>query len=484
MLGSLSNLAQVSATEDLSKLFQLNSACKHWEKLGESLESKPLLRSSRRKRSHFYFDLFTRASLIVCLIFSSVILFIIFSDSFDEPPPAREFLRDLIQSHDVTFDVLGSPGCTKHNWDHLNVVTYNCGDPPGTRTLTRMIGACDKTIYVTCPSECPYPSVCTAPLAAYSYEATIHHPRYEWPNQAGYCGAVSITIIAQSYGIWLSQHFIRMHAPRNEYSEYDKGWGSEVDHHNIEETLANLKLDIDAWPWRTTNSSTEYFKFLQKNLVKKFPLVWFLILHGDPNIESPGIHYNHVEPIFGFYSNHSLDEYHPENVIVHASDWDELHYYRSFESLPDKLDFSGNCKNAPDAAGHNEAYPCIDDDGPNFAYAIKGLIDPKNRMIRISLDVHTAFEPNVADGKQAIWFNDPTIQAEEPLTPGKAYSLFRFDADFNDMSMIPVDSDFENSPYTWREDFTATSDDFLYTDSKPIRSDLGVYYALVEQLHP
>merc|ERR1719499_533843 len=124
-----------------------------------------------------------------------------------------------------------------------------------------MIGACDKAIYVTCPVDCPAPSICTPPPAEFKYEAPIHHPRYEWPNQAGYCGAVSVTIIAQSFGIWISQHFVRMHAVPAVNAETDPGWGTEVNHNNMVSTLNNLKLQVDEWPWRNTNSTTEYFKF-------------------------------------------------------------------------------------------------------------------------------------------------------------------------------------------------------------------------------
>jgi len=371
------------------------------------------------------------------------------------------------------------PDCPKDLFDVLYVVSYHCGDPPGTRIKTRLDYACGKTIYIVCPTECPSPSICTPPKAKYSYEANIHHPRYEWADQAGYCGAVSVTIAAQSYGIWISQHFVREFSPQDPLAMHTPGWGNELDHLNTAETLRNLKLDIEEWDWKATNDTEAYMRWMQKQLAQKFPLIWMVILRGDPNIVSPGVHYNHVEPVYGIYSNYSLDEYHPENVIVYASDWDQFHYYRSFESLPDAVPLEGNCKDAQTSPGHNEAYPCIDIPGPNFGYAIKGIIDPKGRAIRISLDVKNPNEPNVSVGLPAIWFENPTVYAEEDLKVGHKYSLFRYD---HDVTKVPTNSDFENSEYTSRKDFTALTSSFAYTDEKPIRSDSGTYYVLVEQI--
>lgn len=369
--------------------------------------------------------------------------------------------------------------CPKEIQDVLYVISYLCGDPPGTRIQTRLDLACGKTIYITCPTSCSYPSTCTPPAAKFGWEANIHHPRYEWSDQAGYCGAVSVTIAAQSFGIWLSQHFIRMFAGPSNLGMVTPGWGQELDHLNMAVTLRNLKLDIDEWPAYTTTNTTEYMMWMQQQLAQKHPLIWLVILRGDPNIVSPGIHYNHVEPVFGIYSNYSLDEYHAENVIVHASDWDQLHYYRTFESLPDAVPLDGNCRESQMQAGHNEAFPCIDIPGPNFGYALKGVRDPKGRTIHISLDVKNPNEPNVSVGMPAIWFHNPTVIGEEPLQIGRSYTLFRFD---DNPAKLPDDSDFENADYTKRYDFTALTTSFSYTDSMPIRSDTGVWYILVEKL--
>ena len=65
---------------------------------------------------------------------------------------------------------------------------------------------------------------------------------------------------------------------------------------------------------------------------------------------------DHVEPMLGIWSNHSLDDLtvYDDDVILHFSDQDTEPYYRPMSTLQDDLGMMGNCKNAGSGFGKNE----------------------------------------------------------------------------------------------------------------------------------
>ena len=71
--------------------------------------------------------------------------------------------------------------------------------------------------------------------------------------------------------------------------------------------------------------------------------------------------YDHVEPIYGIYSKHSLDDatVYDDDIIVHQSDQDDLPYYRRMDTLEDTRKMDGNCASAQAGFGKNEMYPCF-----------------------------------------------------------------------------------------------------------------------------
>ena len=67
--------------------------------------------------------------------------------------------------------------------------------------------------------------------------------------------------------------------------------------------------------------------------------------------------------MWGIYSNHPLDDenVYDDDVILHASDQDQLPYYRPMSTLQDSPFMLGNCKHAQPGFGRNEMYPCFDE---------------------------------------------------------------------------------------------------------------------------
>ena len=72
--------------------------------------------------------------------------------------------------------------------------------------------------------------------------------------------------------------------------------------------------------------------------------------------------FGHVEPVWGIYSNHSLDDptVYPDDVLVHSSDQDLNPYYRPFHTLQDTPKMEGNCREwmAPSTPASGSARAC------------------------------------------------------------------------------------------------------------------------------
>jgi hypothetical protein len=64
---------------------------------------------------------------------------------------------------------------------------------------------------------------------------------------------------------------------------------------------------------------------------------------------------DHVECLYGIFSNHSLDDptVYPDDVVLHTSDQDCFPYYRPMASLEDTPAMEGNCKIARPGFGES-----------------------------------------------------------------------------------------------------------------------------------
>lgn len=74
---------------------------------------------------------------------------------------------------------------------------------------------------------------------------------------------------------------------------------------------------------------------------------------AEHNAYDMGFYYDHVEPVFGIWSNHELSdtEVYDDDWFVMASDYSpdgvkNLGYFRKLDSYPDTFAMDGNCKNA------------------------------------------------------------------------------------------------------------------------------------------
>jgi hypothetical protein len=336
-------------------------------------------------------------------------------------------------------------------------------------------------------NSCVAPGVCTPPND-YKYTAGRDVvPRVQWPDSGGFCGSSSIQAIAQSYGAWISQDLIRKAAPEGG-GHGNPIQGYEILHTNIESALSTLHFKYESWDWENAPQpqGSDYLAWMKQQLVNDNGIVQFVICKGDGHnsygTKDDPIVYDHIEPFWRIYSNHSLDDLtvYDEDIVQHGSDYApdgeaNAGYFRNFSSLLDDTDMEGNCLNAQPGYGKNEMYPCIYET-ITYGYSMMGLDSEEvaaGKTLPLSLFVNCTDEPDVRQREAPALLQGHITVAK--LTAGVSYSVFRWD----DYTTFPTTGSFAASKYSYIYSFEATSNLHDFYDDNLFWSDQSVVYACV-----
>lgn len=263
----------------------------------------------------------------------------------------------------------------------------------------------------------------------------------------------------------------------------DHTQGYEVMPSNVAFTASKLRLAFEEWDYTQPKPQAPAFKrWLKSHLALGRPIVWFPICKGDPHICYPGScpnggHADHVEVMYGLFSNHSLDDpnVYDDDYIVHTSDQDYLPYFRPIHSLQDSILMEGNCKHAGRGFGRNEMYPCFSE-GVTYGLAVTGLAMSSNAttpLLPVSIETPGAvYEPNVRRGATAAKLRaNVTVSG---LTASREYVVFRYDS----TAALP-DGPPNGTGASHRTRFTAAGPTHTFEDASPFSSDGAVYYVAV-----
>lgn len=304
-------------------------------------------------------------------------------------------------------------------------------------------------------------------------------PRRQWTQSGGYCGSLSVQAIALSYGVWISQSVVRMSAADGG-GHGDPNTGYEILHTNLGGALDTLGLTYIEFSSSLYPQSPAYLEWLKEQLAAGHRIIWFIMCKGDSHnsYDLPNATYDHVEPVFGIYSNNLSAPVLGDDVLVHGSDYApdgeaNTGYFRRFDSLVDTTDMAGNCSLAIPVWGKNEMYPCLDL-VHSFGFAVTGLA--RGPTMPISMTVDTLNEPDVAAG-------DPpgpltaTVTVSD-LEVGHRYLLYRFD---RGNAVVPDSIGEYHQEADWVLAFYAPNTSFVWTDSHPILSNTSVAYRAVNQ---
>lgn len=220
---------------------------------------------------------------------------------------------------------------------------------------------------VAASAGCVPPGICVPPQTKYSRVIPGPQPGQQWNINGGFCGAFSVQHAALAWGAWVSQDLVRK-ANRNQNIPHPAPWhgsttlGYEVMPRNVAYTAAALRLNYDEWDYNLPSPQAPAFKrWLKMHLSGGNAIAWFPICKGDSHVCYPescpnGGACDHVEPMYGIFSNHPLTDpnVYADDWILHASDQDYQPYYRKLDELDDTLAMNGNCAKAGSGFGRNE----------------------------------------------------------------------------------------------------------------------------------
>jgi len=306
-------------------------------------------------------------------------------------------------------------------------------------------------------------------------------PGQQWNIDGGFCGAFSIQQTALAKGAWLSQDLVRKanrDGPGNHDMHGDGTNGYEVLPSNVAYTAKQLKLTYDEFDYTQPSPQTAAYKtFLKKNLAQGNAIVWFPLCKGDghgcygggpcPN----GGACDHVEPIFGIFSDRPLTDetVYDNDWVLHASDQDYMPYYRKMSTLEDDTSLEGNCQIAEAGFGKNEMYPCFDKQ-VTYGLAVTGV--NVQGTLPVSLTIDITQEPNVRSWSRAKAIHG--VVEVSGLTTGEDYVLYRFSGTESLPSKAPW------TGYEHMTAFTASSSTWNYEDPNTFMSNSATYYIAVK----
>jgi len=329
-------------------------------------------------------------------------------------------------------------------------------------------------------SGCVAPGTCVAPNTKYSRVVPGPVPGLQWNINGGFCGAFSVQHAALSAGAWISQDLVRKanrNGPGPHHMHGDETLGYEVVPVNVAATAEGLKLRYSEWDYnQPAPQAAAYKRWLKAQLTAGHPVVWFPMCKGDGRFcpywgacPNGGV-ISHVEPMWGIYSNHPLNDTNvfDDDWILHASDQDKLPYYRPLNSLDDSTRMDGNCKNAQPGFGRNEMYPCFDEH-VTYGLAVKGLAVTGGLPVSLSTD-GAVEEPNVRTGASPTLLHGTVTVSD--VKPGGRYVLYRY----NSTESLPSGPPFQSSSFASKKAFVATGSTWTYDDPMGFPSSGATYY--------
>jgi hypothetical protein len=304
-------------------------------------------------------------------------------------------------------------------------------------------------------------------------------PRFQWNENMGYCGEVSLISAGLSFGQYLSQYDSRIAAcDTKSQARCEMLLG-------VNDQSAASKMHFTYSEWGTVKQRTteEYLLWIKQKVLLGYPVIIGVFMNYNQfyNIQSASAgddEYDHIVPVVGIRSNHPLTDtttYYADDEIIFSDNglWgvpsNPPYYFNyTFAEFP-KTRAQANAKNG-------DIYS-LSDAATNYGIVITGIKDDKQETLPIRIDTNVNYEtPEIVDGS-----NDRPKSMPIQLTvtisgmiSGVNYNLYRYDS----LSKIP-DNNFNGNNGNAVETIKISSENGSYSFQKTIQSNEIVAYRCV-----
>lgn len=307
------------------------------------------------------------------------------------------------------------------------------------------------------------------PVSAGNYENKVDlPPRWQWDENHGYCGEVSLISAGLYYGQYLSQYDARACVCEGAQQNSDQLLLGENDVY----AAAKMHLKVVAWDTTSEQNTNQFLTWIKKNVLKGYPVVIGVysnefLLYGNSDANAGDKQYDHIVPVTAIATNFPLSDpaYHGEDVIFFSDNglWCEhtdpqyiFHYgFDAFQA--DRVD-----ANQPNGSVYS-----LCNNGKNYGLAVTGVIDLNGETLPVRVATNfNCEEPEIDDGSNQRPAPTPltlTITVSN-LVPNVRYTLYRY----NKLENVP------------NSQFNAHADDAH--ESWPIQISSGSTFVMTEQI--
>lgn len=265
-------------------------------------------------------------------------------------------------------------------------------------------------------------------------------PRLEWNENFGYCGEVSLISAGLYYGQYASQYTVRAIASQNT-PQYKAKSQLLL---GVNDLYAAEQMHLSAIGWDTSDekNTPQFLSWVKKNVLKGYPVAIGVytneyLFYGKTNPKAGDPDYDHIVPVIGIGSNHTLqhsDTYYRDDIIYFSDNglWGKRKNPPFRFSYPFGI-FQANRKQANAKNGSIYSLP---NTARNYGIAIKGVLDINGDTLPVRVDTNLNYEiPEIENGSNTP--PDPmplllTITVSN-LEPGVLYNLYRY----NDFDLVP-----------------------------------------------
>lgn len=309
-------------------------------------------------------------------------------------------------------------------------------------------------------------------------------PRFQWDENSGYCGEVSLISAGLYYGQYISQYDAReISSPRASQKKGQILIG-------LNDVCAAEKMHLKAIEWGYSKERTvdQFLAWVKEHVVKGYPVAIGVytneyLFYGNKKPNAGDEEYDHIVTVTGIASNHPLDNpsYYGNDVITFSDNglWTTssgAHYFFSYGMD----DFQANRKEANAVGG---AIYSLSNSGSNYGIAISGVLDLNGDTLPVRIETNYNYEwPEIKDhsNKRPAAMPLQLTLNVFGLEPNVVYNLYRY----SDLESVPnshfnahVSQAFEH----WQFQISSGSN---YVMMQDINSDEMAIYRCVRESAP
>lgn len=306
-------------------------------------------------------------------------------------------------------------------------------------------------------------------------------PRLQWEENFGYCGEVSLISAGLYYGQYISQYTARSIASPNISQNLAKS--QLMLGVNAQKAASNMHLNTISWNSDNEKSTPQFLSWVKQNVLEGYPVIIGIftnefLFYRKTNPSAGDAEFDHIVPVYGIGSNHSLKDYsYYSDDVIYFNDnglWGSANHPPYLFNYPFAL-FQANRKQAN---SKNGTIYSLSNNGTNYGLAVTGVMDLHGDTLPVRVDTNVNYEkPEIKDGTTIPPSPMPltlTITVSN-LEPHVSYILYRY-KDFNLVPHSNFNAQSENASEKWNIQINAGST-FIMTEE--IQSnDIAVYRAV------